>query len=144
MSSRETIWFFSEGTDYTLKNKGHIRKWLRTIIREEKYKTGELNFIFCPDDYLLEINSKYLNHNTLTDIVTFDLSEQTGIIQGDIYISVDRARDNAGIFKVPFQEEIRRLLAHGVLHLMGYKDKTPEDKAVMTARENYCLSLPAN
>ena len=139
---KKNIWFFSEGITFAPAAKGKLREWINKIIKKEGHKPGEINIIFCTDAYLSEINVKYLKHNTLTDIITFDLSEKPGILQGDIYISLERARENAAKFKVSLKKEVTRLIAHGVLHLAGYKDKTPEDKQLMTAKEDYYLSLP--
>jgi rRNA maturation RNase YbeY len=139
---KKNIWFFSEGTAYTPAEKGKLREWINKIIKKERNKPGEVNIIFCTDAYLSEINVMYLKHNTLTDIITFDLSEKPGILQGDIYISIDRARENASTFNVSQKSEVTRLIAHGILHLAGYKDKSPEDKQAMTAKEDYYLSLP--
>ena len=144
MGGRETTWFFSEGVDYTHKNKGKTRDWISKIIESERFTQKEINIIFCSDKYLLEINNKYLKNNTLTDIITFDFSESENehTIKGDIYISIERARDNALKFKVTFEEEIRRLIVHGILHLAGYKDKDLKDRHIMTLKEDYYLSLP--
>lgn len=139
--SGKTIWFFNEGSTYVLKKKGEIRTWMNRVIRQEGFRPGEVNVIFCNDEYLLEINIKYLNHNTLTDIITFDLSEIKGTLQGDIYISIERAKENAGKFGVSLRDEIRRLLVHGILHLAGLEDTSPEEKEQMTALEDYYLSL---
>jgi rRNA maturation RNase YbeY len=114
------------------------------VIKEEGYREGAINFIFCSDKYLHDINVKYLKHNTLTDIVTFDMSENEDFISGDIYISIERARENAREFGVLLKNEVRRLIVHGILHLAGYGDKTPKEKTVMTQKEDYYLSLPAN
>jgi probable rRNA maturation factor len=140
---KRNIWFFSEGTNYVPPAKGKIREWINSIIHKEGYKAGEISIIFCTDAYLSEINVKYLKHNTLTDIITFDLSEQQGIIQGDIYISIERAKENAKAFRVSLKAETSRLMVHGILHLAGYNDKTPEEKMVMTSKEDYYLSLPS-
>jgi probable rRNA maturation factor len=140
---KKNIWFFSEGTSYTPPAKGKLRDWINRIIHKEGYRAGEISIIFCTDPYLSEINIKYLKNNTLTDIITFDLSEKPGTIQGDIYISVERAKENAKAFKVSLKAETSRLIVHGLLHLAGYKDKTPEEKKVMTVKEDYYLSLPS-
>lgn len=141
MNIKNSTWFFSEGVRYTPQAKTEIRQWIGTIIRKEGFKPGEINIIFCSDGYLSEINIKYLKHNTLTDIITFDLSEKKGIVQGDIYISIERAKENAAKFRVGREKEVHRLMVHGILHLAGYADKTPADKLEMTAKEDYYLSL---
>jgi rRNA maturation RNase YbeY len=140
---KKNIWFFCEGTSYVPSAKGKIREWINSIIHKEGYKAGEISIIFCTDAYLSEINIKYLKHNTLTDIITFDLSEQEGMIQGDIYISIERAKENAKAFKVSLKAETSRLMVHGILHLAGYNDKTADEKKVMTSKEDYYLSLPS-
>src|SRR5690606_29663466 len=101
----------------------------------------ELNFIYCSDDYLLKINKEYLNHDTYTDTVTFDNSEIKGEVLGDIFISIDRIRENAKTFKTTIKDELHRIMIHSTLHLLGYKDKSPKDKTVMTAKENEYLAL---
>ena len=101
---------------------------------------GDINYIFCDDEYLLKINIEYLNHDTLTDIITFDYVEN-GVLNGDIYISIERVMENAGIFSVSYEQELHRVLAHGVLHLCGYKDKTESDAAFMRRKEDFAIQL---
>ena len=144
MSARQNIWFFSEDVSYVHKGKNATRSWINNAIFNEGFSFGEINIIFCSDEYLSQINLKYLNHNTLTDIVTFDMSEKEDVISGDVYISVERARENCKKFDVRLDDEIKRLIIHGILHLAGYSDKAPEDKALMTRKEDYYLSLPAS
>jgi probable rRNA maturation factor len=139
--SRIAVHFFSEDLDYTLKEKAKIRNWIKQTIVSEGRKLGELNFIFCSDSYLLQINQQYLNHDTFTDIVTFDNSDTPGVIYGDIFISLERIRENALKFKVGERDELHRIIIHGTLHLLGYTDKKKEDKALMTAKEDEYLSL---
>ncbi len=135
------IQFFSEDIEFTLKNKQKVREWIGNSIKAEGYKRiGELNFVFCSDAYLLEINKQYLNHDTYTDIVTFDSSESADTIAGDIFISVDRTRENAAKFGVSETDELHRVIIHGVMHLCGYYDKKKEDKALMTEKENTYLA----
>ena len=134
------IQFFSEDIDFTLKEKQKIRRWIAAVIKVEGFKRiGELNFIFCSDSYLLEINKQYLDHDTFTDIVTFDSSEDQDTIAGDIFISVERISENATTFGVTQRDELHRVIIHGVLHLCGYLDKKKEDKELMTRKENSCL-----
>ena len=134
------IQFFSEDIDFTLKEKQKVRQWIASIIKAEGFKrVGELNFIFCSDSYLLEINKQYLDHDTFTDIVTFDSSEIQDTIAGDIFISIDRIDDNATKFGVTQRDELHRVIIHGVLHLCGYLDKKKEDKELMTNKENSSL-----
>ncbi len=138
------IQFFTEDLDYTLKNKQKIRNWIAETIKTEKFKRiGELNFVFCSDAYLLEINKQYLNHDTFTDIVTFDSSEFEDVIAGDIFISVERIQENAVKFNVSETDELHRVIIHGVLHLCGYFDKRKEDKELMTSKENTYLATRA-
>lgn len=135
------IQFFSEDIDFTVKDKQKIRNWIGETIKAEGFKrVGELSFVFCSDAYLLEINKQYLNHDTFTDIVTFDSSEDEDVIAGDIFISVERIRENASKFSVSQKDELNRVIIHGVLHLCGYYDKKKEDKALMTEKEDYYLS----
>jgi rRNA maturation RNase YbeY len=134
--------FFTDEVTFNLKDKRKIREWIIQSVENEDYKVGVLNFIFTTDDQLLQLNQEYLNHFTLTDIITFDLSEEKGVISGDVYISIERARENSRAFKESFRKEIGRLLIHGVLHLMGHHDKTREEQAGMRASEEYYLSLP--
>jgi rRNA maturation RNase YbeY len=133
--------FFSEGLNYTFKSKRKNIAWIIEAIQSEGKRAGEINIIFCSDEYLYKLNIGYLNHDTYTDIITFNFSEDKGVISGDIYISLERARDNAKEFKQLLQTELRRLIIHGVLHLCGYKDKSQKDKALMTLKEDYYLSL---
>src|SRR4051812_29981952 len=132
----QKIHFFSEDISYTLKDKAKVRQWVLETIIAENHSLKELNFIFCSDGYLLNINKQYLDHDTLTDIVTFDNSEVDGVILGDIFISVDRTRENASTFQVSEMDEIHRVIIHGTLHLLGYKDKSKADKNRMTEKEN--------
>ncbi len=134
------IHFFTEDISYTLKQKSLIRNWIRETIINEGYKLRELNFIFCTDEYLLSINQQYLQHDTFTDIITFDNSDKKTDISGDIFISLDRVRENALNFKVNEKDELHRVMIHGTLHLLGYPDKGKAAKAVMTEKENYYLS----
>ncbi|MFD1166030.1 rRNA maturation RNase YbeY [Sphingobacterium daejeonense] len=135
------IQFFSEDIDFTVKDKQKIRTWIGETIKAEGFKrVGELSFVFCSDAYLLEINRQYLNHDTFTDIVTFDSSEDEDVIAGDIFISVERIRENASKFSVSEKDELNRVIIHGVLHLCGYYDKKKEEKALMTEKEDYYLS----
>ncbi|MFZ4862665.1 rRNA maturation RNase YbeY [Sphingobacterium sp. Mn56C] len=135
------ITFFSEDIDFTLKDKAKVRAWIYDTIKAEGFaRVAELNFIFCSDSYLLEINKKYLNHDTYTDIVTFDASEAEEVIAGDIFISVERTTENAAKFGVSAVDELHRVIIHGVLHLCGFLDKKKADKDLMTAKENEYLA----
>lgn len=137
------IHFFSEDISYTLKQKGLVRNWIRNTILAENQRLRELNFIFCSDNYLLSINQQYLNHDTFTDIITFDNSENKPEIAGDIFISLDRIRENAKNFDVRESDELHRVMIHGTLHLLGYPDKGKSAKALMTEKEDLYLSKRA-
>lgn len=135
------IQFFSEDIDFTLKEKQKVREWIGATIRAEGFKrVGELSFVLCSDAYLLGINKQYLDHDTFTDIVTFDSSEDEGVIAGDIFISVERTMENAKKFNVSERDELHRVIIHGILHLCGYYDKKKEDKTLMTEKEDYYLA----
>jgi rRNA maturation RNase YbeY len=132
------IQFFSTVGNISLKNRTVLKQFVASIFKSEGKKLKNLNYVFCSDDYLLEINRASLNHDYYTDIITFDLSDSRGIIEGEIYISVDRVKDNAKILSLTMQEEFHRVIFHGALHLCGYKDKTPRDlKAMRTAEDKY-------
>lgn len=136
-----SINFFEEDIHFKLNNKTGVKQWIKASIESEGYKLNELNFIFCSDQYLLQINQQYLDHDTYTDIVTFDNSEKEGIIEGDIFISIDRVRENAIKFNSGEVNELHRVMIHGALHLLGYQDKKAENKKIMTAREDHYLSV---
>jgi probable rRNA maturation factor len=135
------IRFFHQDISFKVAAPIKTRKWLREVIRSENRQLLNLNYIFCSDAYLLSINQQYLNHNTLTDIITFDNKEEQDEIESDIFISIDRVRENADKLKVEFDQELHRVLVHGVLHLCGYKDKTPAQRSAMRKREDAYLSL---
>ena len=132
--------FFSEDVKFILKNKTSTRSWLIKCAFAEKKKIDSLNYIFCSDTHLKKINKQYLNHNYFTDIITFPTSE-TGAknFSGDIYISIERVKENAGFYKVNFSEELHRVMAHGLLHLCGYCDKSEKEQQVMRKKEDDCL-----
>jgi len=132
--------FFNEDTNYTLKGKTSIKKWINETISAEGYKLSELNFIFCSDDYLLRINQDFLQHDYYTDVITFDNSEELKTILGDIFISIDRVKDNAKQNNAKTIDELCRIIIHGTLHLLGYKDKSKNDKIAMTAKEDFYLA----
>ena len=139
--SKIAVNFFTEDVSYTLKHKTRIRTWLLETIEAEGYTLEELNFIFCSDDYLLKINQQFLNHDTYTDVITFDNSEIAETIIGDIFISIERIQENAREFKSSVAAELCRVMAHGTLHLLGYKDKSKADKILMTEKEDHYLQL---
>lgn len=132
--------FFQEDISFKPKQVTALRNWIKQTIVAEKHQLAELNFIFCSDNYLLEINKQFLNHDTYTDIITFDNSEKEAIIYGDIFISIDRVRENAKSFKTALATELHRVIIHGTLHLLGYKDKTAKEKTLMTEKEDFYLS----
>ncbi len=138
---KPSIQFFCEDIDFKLKSSRKTISWIKAAIKAEDKTPGELNFIFCSDNHLLQMNIDYLQHNTLTDIITFDTSEEEGIICGDIFISIDRVRDNAHKFKKELDNELHRVIIHGVLHLIGFSDKTANKKNIMRGKEDAYLSL---
>lgn len=133
--------FFSENKNFKISNKKEIRALLKKICKKENKKISFINCVFCSDNRLLEINKKYLNHISLTDVVTFDFNTNKKNIEGDIYISTDRVKENAKKYKQVFKTELLRIIIHGLLHLIGYLDKTKEEKNTMTLKENEYLSL---
>lgn len=134
------IHFFSEKVSYTVRHKGRIREWVVAAAKKEKHSIGELNFVVCSDRYLRSVNKKFLNHDYFTDIITFPYSiPGSEEISGDIYVSIDRVRQNAKEYGVSVYEELHRVMIHGVLHLCGYDDHTPDQKAMMRKREDYWL-----
>lgn len=142
-SMMRNINFFSEDTDYKPKHKTALRTWIMETIREEGYKADEISIILCSDPYLLAVNKQYLQHDTYTDIVTFDNSEEAEVIAGDIFISIDRVQENAAKFGVAERDELHRVIIHGILHLCGYGDKNKEDKTRMTEKEDFYLARRA-
>lgn len=131
---------FNYNTEFLLDNPNHIKKWISQSIDKESYKLGDINYIFSNDEYLYELNVKYLNHNTLTDIISFD-DTMGKLLSGDIFISIERVKENAKEYKTVFEDELHRVMIHGILHFCGYKDKTIEDKQLMRKKEDYYLSL---
>lgn len=118
-----------------------ITNWLETVVCKENGTLGEIGYIFCDDEFILGINRQFLQHDTYTDILTFPISESTDLISGEIYISVDRVRENSVFSSNDFSRELYRVMVHGILHLLGYNDKTQEEQKVMRGREDYYLSL---
>ena len=131
------IKYFSS-TDFELPGQSKITSWLVQAIKKEGYSLQDLAFNFCSDEGLLKINQEFLGHDTLTDVITFDYSEDKKI-SGEVFISIDRVRDNASEFTQDFEVEIRRVMVHGVLHLCGHKDKSSKDKEAMSDMENFYL-----
>jgi len=130
---------FNYETEFKLNSEDHISKWITDTIISEEHKLEEINYVFCDDEYLHKLNVEFLKHDTLTDIISFDYSVGK-IIQGDIFISVERVVENAKEFRVSLEEELQRVIIHGVLHYCGYKDKSDEDAKVMREKENHYLS----
>ncbi len=131
------IHFHSEDIDFQLDSVDATTQWIKDTILAENQQLNYLNFIFCSDNYLHKINVEYLDHDTLTDVITFPYAEE--YIEGDIFISIDRIRDNANTFKSSFEQEIRRVIIHGVLHLCGYRDKTSTESQIMRNKESFYL-----
>jgi rRNA maturation RNase YbeY len=132
------IQFCTEDITFSLKEKLKHKAWLNEVAKQEGKKIQELTYVFCSDEYLLQINQEYLNHDTLTDIVTFDNSEDPKKIEGDIFISIERVKENGDKLGTS-ETELERVMVHGLLHLLGYKDKKKEDKALMTEKEDFYI-----
>lgn len=132
--------YFNYETDFELVNDTIYKSWLSSIITSENKVEGEINYIFCDDKYLFKLNVDFLNHETLTDIISFDYSEGN-FLQGDIFISIERVRENALDFNVSFDQELKRVLAHGILHYCGYKDKTKKDELLMRQKEEEKIKM---
>ena len=136
----DTKIIFHSQCNFTLSKQDARSKWIFNSIINESRKVGELNFIFCTDQYLLEKNIQFLNHDTYTDVITFDYSDSK-IINGDVFISVERVKENANTFEVDFEDELDRVMIHGILHLAGYQDKSKEETNIMRKKEDFYLSL---
>jgi len=136
---------FNSETSFTLKNQNKLVKWIGDVISSEGFQVGEINYIFCDDSYLNKINQEFLNHDTFTDIISFDytLGKEVG---GDIFISIERVLENAEKFNEVFENELHRVMIHGILHFMGYKDKTKKEKTLMRTKEdeNIFILKPKN
>lgn len=133
------IQFFIEDVDFKVPQSRKTKSWLQSIIKAEGFSLNQLNYIFCSDEYLLNVNRQYLDHDFYTDIITFDNSEEETVVEGDIFISIDRVKDNAQELNKSFEDELRRVLAHGILHLVGYDDKEDEQAQEMRAKEDFYL-----
>lgn len=131
---------FNYETDFELSSERAYQAWIGRVILSEQKQEGEINFVFCDDEYLLEINQQYLKHDTYTDIISFDYS-MGDELSGDVFISVDRVRENAVDFGVSFEAELLRVMAHGILHYAGYKDKTDADEVVMREKEEEKIAM---
>jgi len=128
-----------EDLDFSLEKETKVKNWIKKVLKQEDKTTGNISYVFCTDNYLLNINRQFLQHDFYTDIITFDYSENNKI-EGEIFISIDRVKENASTFKQPFQKELLRTIIHGVLHLCGYKDKNPKDKKRMREKEDEALN----
>ena len=131
---------FAFQTNKKIKKRTILKQWITTIVENNKKEVGEISYIFCSDEQLLEINKEFLNHDYYTDIITFDYSE-ADVISGDLFISIERIKDNAKTLKTSYQEELHRVIIHGVLHLLGYKDKTEVESENMRKLEDECLLI---
>ena len=134
------ITFSNNEVKFSLKEKTRLKKWIGEVIKKEKKRVGEIAYQFCDDEYILQVNREYLDHDTYTDIITFDYVEGD-LVSGDILISIDRVGENAEKFGCPFEQELHRVIIHGVLHLLGGKDKTPAEAETMRKKENQALAL---
>lgn len=135
--------YFFEDVKFSFKGRRENNAWLKAVAESEVKRLGSFNIIFCSDNYILDVNRRYLNHDYFTDIITFDYCEGN-VISGDLFISIDTVRDNAEFYKADsFDNELQRVMVHGVLHLIGYDDHTPEDQALMREKENYYLDFRA-
>jgi len=126
--------------DFKLVDSDKIRIWIEDVIKKEKKTVGDITYIFCDDDYLLERNKEFLDHNTLTDIITFNYCIDNNI-SSDIMISIDRVKENSTTFENSFNEELKRIMIHGILHLIGYNDKSDKEKELMREKENFYLNM---
>ena len=131
---------FNYETKFVSLNEALLKNWIAECISDYDFKEGDLNFIFCDDAYLHKLNVEFLNHDTLTDIISFDYTLGT-LVSGDIFISIERVKENATTFDTSFNNELHRVMIHGILHYMGLKDKTEEEKQTMRTKENQCLSV---
>lgn len=139
-----SIHYFSEDVDFHIGSEEKFTSWIQAIVQDHDYQLKEINYIFCSDDYLLNINKEHLNHDYYTDIITFDNSEEANTVESDIFISIDRVQENATNEGVDVFTELHRVMIHGVLHLLGFGDKTSSEKKVMREKEDACLSLLKN
>ena len=134
------IRYFKEDTKFEFKSRALNNKWLKMVAESEIRRIGDINIIFCSDNYILDVNMKYLQHDYFTDIITFDYCEKNRL-NGDLFISVDSVRENALFYGTEFSDELNRVIVHGILHLVGYDDHSEEDIAVMRSKEDYYLGL---
>lgn len=135
-----SVYFSNGDINFSLENEPLIKKWIAEIINKHDKKIGRINYLFCSDQMVYDMNVRFLNHDTFTDIITFD-SVEGNLISGDIIISVDRVEENSKAYSVSFENELCRVIIHGILHLLGFKDKSPDDEATMRAKENESLQI---
>ena len=136
-----SVGFYSKEIDFSLRDRQRKKAWIESSIKSERKKLVSLSFIFCSDSYLLKINKEFLKHNTLTDTITFSYSDKKNWIEGEVYISIERVKENAAKFNSYFEAELRRVMIHGTLHLCGYSDNGLVEKAEMNKKEYHYLSL---
>ena len=134
------ISFSNQNIEFSLPDQNRVKEWISTLIKRHGMSVGNIGYLFCDDSFLLEANNKYLNHDTLTDIITFDYVN-SNLVSGDIMISVERVSDNSVTFGVPFTDELHRVIIHGVVHLLGQGDKTDDEARIMRQREDEALAL---
>lgn len=139
MNSKSKVYFFFENSGITLKNRTRLKGFIESLFKDEKKNLSTINYIFCSDKDLLRINQSYLDHDYYTDIITFDLSEYESAVSGEVYISMDRVRDNARAMGFTLISELHRVIFHGALHLCGYKDKSTQEVAIMRKKEDFYL-----
>ena len=135
--------YFTEDIKFNFKEKRLTSRWLKFVAESEAKRLGDISVIFCSDNYILDVNIKYLKHDYFTDIITFDYCEEN-LLSGDLFISIDSVKENASFYGTEFSDELNRVIVHGLLHLIGYDDHTEEDIAMMRAKENYYLSQRGN
>lgn len=132
--------YYASQNDFLLSDEEEVSLWIKNVVNEEEFELGDLSYVFCSDDFLHKMNLEYLDHDTLTDIITFDY-RQGKLINGEIYISTDRVEENATKYRVSFEDELHRVMIHGVLHICGYNDLTESEQKQMRSKENWALSL---
>ncbi|BDC97722.1 rRNA maturation RNase YbeY [Persicobacter psychrovividus] len=137
----DQINFFTEEVDFNTEQINNTKAWVNQVIENEGFELEEINFIFCSDEYLHKINVEYLDHDTYTDVITFDNSDTAGFIESDIFISIERIIENAKTHEQSFDHEVKRVIIHGVLHLLGYKDKSEQEASLMRTKENEAIAL---
>jgi probable rRNA maturation factor len=133
--------YFTEDIKFSLRDQTSISDWITNVVTSNQFQVGEINYIFCSDNHLLSINQEYLNHDTYTDIITFDNSCEESVVESDIYISIERVKENSDEYNIPFEKELHRVMIHGILHLLGMEDKSPDERKRMREKEDACLSL---